>query len=351
MALKTKNPPPKHNYYIFLKIKLFFTAILVGKITLRKLYNVFICSFSYFLKTKKSASSPFILSLELWNECNAGCLFCRDAKGKIYNINPEQPYLGSISKGKMPPAMAKEIIGQFKEDLLIAVLYTNGEPLLYKELAEIVHFSSQAKVMTMISTNGLLFTESNARGLLEAGIDLIKIQLGGFTQDIYSVQIRYGEVEKLKNNIRMVARLKKELNAQTVILIDWITYNYNSHQIPLIRQFCKDLGLMLSFRQGNPRGGLEDKETPLPTETLPISCDWLWKAMQVNFNGDVLQCCEGVIWSNIKPYTTYVTGNSRVKEIWNGPAAQATRELMKIKGRSSMPICKQCQRTGVAFKW
>ena len=108
---------------------------------------------------------------------------------------------------------------------------------------------------------------------------------------------------------------------------------------------------MLSFRQGNPRGGLEDKETPLPTSTLPISCDWLWKGMQVDFNGNVLQCCEGVIWSNIKPYTVYATGKSHIKDIWNGPAAQATRQLMKTKGRGSMPICKQCQRTGIAFKW
>lgn len=345
------NSHPKHNHYIFLKISLFLNALRVGKISLRKLWNVFLCSLAYVFKTRKSAPSPFILSLELWNECNAGCLFCRDAKGKIYNINPEEPVVGAISKGKMPAEMAKDIIDQVKEDVLIAVLYTNGEPLLYKDLADVVNFATQHKVLSMISTNGLLFTEENTRSLLESKIDLIKIQLGGFTQDIYSVQIRYGDVEKLKNNIRMVARLKKELQSHTVILIDWITYNYNRHQIPLIRQFCKENGLMLNFRQGNPRGGLEEKEIPLPTSTLPISCDWLWKAMQINFNGDVLQCCEGVIWSNIKPYTTYSTGKSRVKEIWNGPAAQSTRHLMKTKGRRSMSICKQCQRTGVAFKW
>lgn len=346
-----KTAPPKHNSYIFLKTRLFLTAVWVGKITLRKLFNVFLCSLSYLLKSRRSAVSPFILSLELWNECNAGCLFCRDAKGRIYNINPQEADTGTIPKGKMPPEMAKDIIDQVKEDVLIAVLYTNGEPLLYKELADVVKFATDCRVMTMISTNGFLFTEDNTRGLLEAGIDCIKIQLGGFTQDIYGIQVRYGEVEKIKNNIRMVVRLQKEIKANTVIFIDWITYDYNRHQIPLIRRFCKELGIMLSFRQGNPRGGLEGKETPLPTATIPMSCDWLWKGMQINFNGDVLQCCEGVIWSNIKPYTNYVTGLSRVKDIWNCPAAQATRDLMKTKGRCSMPICKQCQRKGVAFKW
>lgn len=247
--------------------------------------------------------------------------------------------------------MAMDIIDQVKKDVLIAVLYTNGEPLLYKDLGRIIRCATERKVMTMISTNGLLFNEQNARDILGAGIDCIKIQLGGFTQDIYGIQIRYGEVEKLKSNIRMVAKLKKETGSQALILIDWITYNYNRHQIPLIRQFCKDNGLLLSFRQGNPRGGLEGKETPLPSKTLNMSCDWLWKAMQFNFNGDVLQCCEGVIWSGVKPYTTYKTGESKVKDIWNGPQATATRRLMAAKGRSSMPICKQCQRQGVCFKW
>ena len=349
--MDSKTQAPQHNSYLLLKIKLFLAALFAGKVTVRKLWNVFICSTAYLFQWKNSGASPFILSLELWNECNAGCLFCRDAKGHIYNINPQAASIGSISKGKLPAEMAMDIIDQVKKDVLVAVLYTNGEPLLYKDLAKVIGFASQSKVLTVISTNGLLFNEQNAREILEAGIDCIKIQLGGFTQDIYSIQIRYGEVEKLKENIRMVARLKKEIKSHAVILIDWITYNYNRHQIPLIRQFCKENNLMLSFRQGNPRGGLEHTETPLPTETLNMSCDWLWKAMQVNFNGDILQCCEGVIWSELKPYTTYKVGESKVSEIWNGMQARATRQLMSTKGRKAMPICKQCQRKGVCFKW
>lgn len=342
---------PTRNSYRALKAKLFLVALFSGKITVRKIWNLFLCTAAYLLKTSKSAPAPFILSLELWNECNAGCLFCRTAKGQIYNINPENPTVGSISKGEMPPEMAMDIIDQIKKDVLIAVLYTNGEPLLYKDLGKVVKFATQRKVMTMIATNGLLFTDENAQEILSAGIDFIKIQLGGFTQDIYSIQIRYGNVEKLKDNIRMLVRTRKELKSHAHIMIDWISYSYNQHQIPLIREFCREYGLMLSIRRGNPRGGLEDKEAPLPSATLPMSCDWLWKGMQFNFNGDVLQCCEGVIWSNLKPYTTYRTGADNVRAIWNGEAAQNTRRLMAGKGRSSMPMCKQCQRAGVAFKW
>ena len=34
--------------------------------------------------------------------------------------------------------MAMDIIDQVKEDVLVAVLYTNGEPLLYQDLAKVI---------------------------------------------------------------------------------------------------------------------------------------------------------------------------------------------------------------------
>lgn len=260
---------------------------------------------------------------------------------------------GNIAKGKMSLEMAKDILGQFKDDIIIAVLYTNGEPLLYKDLAKLVQFATENKIATMIATNGLLFDETNAKDLLEAGIDFIKIQLSGYTQDIYSVQIRYGNVEKLKENIRLVADLNKKGNYGSLILVDYISYNYNRHQLPLVQTFCREIDVLMSVRPGNPQFGLEDKEPPLSLEPLPlkISCDWLWKAMQINWNGDVVQCCEGVVWSGAPIYSKYEIGKTNLREIWNGEKAVATRNLMTMRGRGAISMCTKCRRKGVAFKW
>ena len=90
----------KRNSYAFVQLNLFWRAWRTGKISLRKLINVLWCDLASTFKWTKSAPSPYILSLELWNECNAGCLFCRDKKGKIYDYNPNGY---GIEKGKMPP--------------------------------------------------------------------------------------------------------------------------------------------------------------------------------------------------------------------------------------------------------
>ena len=341
------------NSYFFLKGRLFLLACLKRKVTFRKLWNVFLCSFYFLFKAKRSAAAPFILSLELGNECNANCLFCRDAKGVIHDINHVDPLPGGITKGAMPYAMAVDIIGQIKEDVLIVVLYTNGEPLLYPDLAKLISFCSAHRVMSMIATNGLLLNSKNIGEILNASIDFIKIQLSGFSQDIYSVQVRHGDVERVKQNIRALVERRNATKSNTLIMIDYILYTYNQHQLPLIKNFCHELGVPLNVRSGNPKGGLEGKEPAQSSAELPlkISCDWLWKGMQVNFNGHVLPCCDGVIFSGMTPYDIFKVDRSDIREIWNGVAAQEMRHILATQGRGCVPLCAQCYRTGVAFKW
>ena len=77
----------QRNQYRFLQFNLLLRVMKKGKISLRKVLNVLSCDLAYLLKWKKGSRAPYILSLELWNECNAGCLFCRDKKGKIHHAN------------------------------------------------------------------------------------------------------------------------------------------------------------------------------------------------------------------------------------------------------------------------
>lgn len=341
------------NNYVLLKMKLFLLACLQGKVTIRKVWNVCLCSLAFALNLRKSGIAPFIMSLELGNECNANCLFCRDAKGVIHDINKDAPLTGGIEKGVMPFEMAVDIIRQVKDDVLIAVLYTNGEPLLYKDISKLIRFCNKNHVLTMIATNGLLLNKDNISDILDAGIDFIKLQLSGFTQDVYNVQVRHGNVERLKDNIRLLVAIRKSKSAHTLLMLDYIVYQYNQHQLPLVREFCRELDIMLNVRPGNPQGGLEGREPPQSREVLPlkISCDWLWKGMQVNFNGHILQCCDGVIYSGIKPYAIYQIGHTDVRKVWNGRAAQDMRYVIAHKGRGVLPLCAQCYRRGVAFKW
>jgi len=112
-----------------LKIKLFLIALSAGKISARKLWNVFVCTCPISSKTQYSGASPFVLSWNLeW--CNAGCLFCRDAKERSLILFRNTLRSTLSQKGKCPPRWPKtHWPGQ--GGCAIAVLYTM-ESLFYK---------------------------------------------------------------------------------------------------------------------------------------------------------------------------------------------------------------------------
>ncbi len=290
------------------------------------------------------------ISLETNNHCNANCLFCRNEKGDLHDANPNG---SGIAKGIMPTSMAKNIIDQLSKYALIAVLYTNGEPLLHADLTNLVDYATKKNLSTMIATNGLALDENKSKALLESGIDFIKIALSGYTQKTYQVQVRNGDVEKVKTNIQNLVRINNALGQKTIIMIDYILYKFNASELKSIKNFCNSLGIMLNIRPGNPFGGLENTESTLTKETLPlkISCDWLWKGMQINWNGDILPCCECTSWSGSKPYERFVEQQTDLLKVWNENQAQKMRHLMTQKGRKSIDVCSACLRKGIAFKW
>jgi len=338
------------NTYLGLKAKIILTTIQKRKLTFKKFLNALSCFWASFVKSPRSAKGPMIISFELDNHCNANCLFCRDERGNLYDSNPQGT---GISVGTMPLEMYKDIISQVCDYSLIAILYTNGEPLLYKNIAEAVRFATDHNLSTMIATNGQLLTEEKIKNLLDFGIDFIKVALSGFTQETFKTEVRYGNVEKIKENIKTLIRLKDQGRYQTIVMLDFIVYGYNRHQVEDVRRFCKNLNIMLNLRPGNPRGGLETSEEPLHQETLPlnISCDWIWKGIQIDWNGDVFPCCECPLWSGAPKYSRFETGKTRILDVWNGKAAQRMRHALTAEGRKAIPICAACLRRGIAFKW
>jgi MoaA/NifB/PqqE/SkfB family radical SAM enzyme len=256
--------------------------------------------------------------------------------------------------------MYKEIIEQSKDHILIAVLYVNGEPLMYTDLDKAIKFASDRGVATLISTNGELLTEKNIEKLLESGLDFIKIAISGFSQEIFTIQHRGCHIEKIKENLQNLARLRDKRNNKILVMLDYIYYEYNAHEFKPAVEFGQKLGFMVSRRPGNlyklseeyPELAQNEKPQEQPT-SLPVKelCDWPWKVMTVNWDGNIFPCCDYVVWYKQTPNATFVTGESNIKEIWNGPTVLDNRTVHLTKGRVGYDICSKCTRTGTAFKF
>jgi pyruvate-formate lyase-activating enzyme len=340
-----------NNRYVLLRARIFWRILRKGKVSPKKILNALHCFVAFALRLQRTGKAPFLVNFELSNECNANCLFCRSDQGEIYDQNP----LGSgrpIPKGRMPFEMYEDLLRQVQDRLLMAVLYMNGEPLLYKDLARAVRLATDLRVATMISTNGQLLTADRSREILEAGIDFVKVAVSGFTQDVFTRQVRRGNIEKVKQNIRDFVRVNREGGYGVVLLVDFIEYAYNEHQRAAMREFCEELGVPLNLRPGNLRGLERDEpQRPAPPLPLAVPCDWLWKVLSVHWTGELFPCCDFPLWSGSRPYETFHAGTTSLAEIWNGPRARELRRLHATTGRSTVPVCAVCHRRGTAFKY
>ncbi|RJQ48188.1 MAG: radical SAM/SPASM domain-containing protein [Gammaproteobacteria bacterium] len=337
--------------YSFLKISLIFLLLRKGKLSLRKIANTAYCYVAYWLKLNRSGRTPFLINFELSNNCNESCVFCRDKNGKIYDLNPGKSD-GFIPKGVMKLPIYENIIRQTKDTLLMAVPYVNGEPFIYQYLDDVLRVAKECNVATILSSNGILLNEANIEKILSNDLDQIKVHVSGFTNEVHQVQHRLGNVEVIKSNLSMLARRIKERKARMIVLIDYIRYKHNTHEIEQFRDFARQHGFLFTIRPGNPRG-MEDKEDiqPVVRSAAHIPCDWLWKVLTVNWNGDMLPCCDYVTWSNVKGYGTFKPAETDILKVWNGPEVVGMRKTHREHGRKTIPICSGCNRVGIEYKY
>lgn len=340
---------PVRNRYVKLRLRILWNILRKRKISLRKIANAIRSLAAHQLKALKSGRLPFVITIELNNECNARCGVCRTPEGRIIDRNPSgDDYF--FQTGRMPFEMYTAIIDQVQHDLIMAVLYVNGEPLLYEPLYRAISYASERRVATMISTNGFLLTEDKSRQLLESGLDFIKIAVSGFSRYTARIQHRTGDIERVKTELRTLVRLNREQGQQLIIMMDYISYRYNDHELTEARRFCDELGIIFNVRPGIYMGVDDVEPPPAPATGEPETslCDWPWKMLTINWNGEIFTCCDLTMWSNAPIYSTFVPENTVLADVWNGSQVTEFRHLM-LHGRESVNACARCRRKGTAF--
>ena len=319
------------------------------KITIKKIFNLLHCYAAYLLRLKKSAASPYLINFELFNECNERCVFCRSTRGELYDVNPQGS--GYIPKGMMDFKIFQSVIRQVKDWLIMAVPYVNGEPLLAPDIYKAIQYATDNHIATMIATNGILLNAQNSQKLLGAGVDFIKVHISGFTQSSHSIEHRKGDIELIKENLRGLVRLNRQGRYGALIMLDYILYRHNQHELKLAAKFSEELGVMFNVRPGN-RKGLEEIEPPPPLlpSVVKVPCDWLWTVLTIDWDGNVFSCCDCTTWSNVSSYGCFCNADTDLLSIWNGSQVMAMRSAHLKSGRRAIPICSSCSRKGVTFK-
>ena len=322
--------------------------------TFKKSYNLFLALTQWkIFKNSKLITYPAALTVCTGNICNLGCRLCptgQNDKGR--------------SKGFLSLAIFKNIMDECGPYLWELNLYNWGEPLLNKDLFEMVRYAKRFKVRITISTNLNHFNDSICSDLVLSGLDEVVVSLDGTSQESVSQYQVGNDFKKVVGHIAKLANCKNKLNKkQPVITWRLLVNRYNENEIAKARDLSREIGVdqlkINKFRCDMGKELLYNNEQQfknvshwLPTdESLSFydytekgkkkikNCRWLWLRSSINWNGSVAPCC--AVW-----HEKYDFGNiqdSSFKTVWNSAKYREARKIFRThRIRSADNICSIC---------
>jgi MoaA/NifB/PqqE/SkfB family radical SAM enzyme len=182
---------------------------------------------SFFDPRGRAFSGPLIGHIFLTNRCNLRCEMC------------DIPDLKTAYE--MTTADCIDVLDQLASLGALAVSFTGGEPLLRKDLFELMKYARRRGLDTVIVTNGLLL-EKNMIDLLAAGPSIINISLDGSKPETHDAQRRSaGAFAITTRAIGKLADKIKASGAKTDVVISTVISKNNIDDLDAILKYVKSL--------------------------------------------------------------------------------------------------------------
>ncbi len=330
--------------------------------TPRRILNLLLIKAQLLLRTSRVLGYPTYLVAESTNICNFKCPLCPTGQG-----------LEGRPKGKMSLSNFKRIIDELGGYLYSLRMENWGEPLLNKEIFEMISYARSKKIATSFNTNlSLLNKDSAQRLVLSGGLDYVKVSLDGASEESYLKYRAGGNFNQVIRNIKLLVETRNALGETAPFIeVQFIVMKHNEEEIGQMKKLCSELGvdglfiekLRLDMREelimpdsyGIDKHGewlprqseysLFDRSAKSRKKNKQV-CSWLWTSAVINWDGSMNPCCGFYD-------TKYDFGNffnDGFKAVWNGPNYRKARELIgkRMAGAGAKDIaCMRCFKYGI----
>jgi MoaA/NifB/PqqE/SkfB family radical SAM enzyme len=210
-------------------------------------------------------------------------------------------------------------------------------------------------ILTLTTTNGhFVSTLDEALRIVDAGLTVLIAAIDGTTQTIYESYRKQGELERVKQAVKLVEKAKTVRKSEfPYTVMRSIIMHQNQHEIPQLEQLARDLGVNMfsaksigclpgseQFHEYEPsdkrlrRFKHEGDTSPKP---IPVKCPYPFRQPTVFWDGTLvgsehdfdLELPFGKVGE--KPFST----------LWNGPQAIQMRQRLR-KGHDRPSFCAHC---------
>lgn len=172
------------------------------------------------------------LQIEVTSRCNACCLMC-----------PKSSMIDEWSSGDLVLEdyfKLREYFERFK----IIWLQGWGEPLLSRDIFEMVRVAYRNDGIVGLTTNAMLLVESVSRKLIENGIKTIAVSIAGAREETHE-SIRIGtSFKKIIENVGCLERLRRSMNARDLrIIFTFLRMKQNIRELPEVVELASRLNV------------------------------------------------------------------------------------------------------------
>jgi hypothetical protein len=265
---------------------------------------------------------PPVVRLETTNACNARCTICP-------HRNMHRPIT------TMQEDLYRELIDQCAAGGCREVhLHNFGEPLLDKRLEERVAYAKRSGIRKVkIFCNGSLLTPGRAKGLIDAGLDEIKVSFDGANREEFERIRTPLQFDSVVQNVVDLVNLRNRLQSGLKVHVTCCsTTDRNATQGVLMQvvDSC-DFGKLHNW------GG----QTTVAKQ-IRKPCARLWQTFTVLANGDVALCCLDYDGQQI---LGHVDGQHSIADVWNGAAYRQIRRLHRASRQGETLLCANCTKS------
>ena len=146
--------------------------------------------------------------ISITNRCNSFCRMCDIPKGE---------------KEELSASQWKEVIKDAGSMGASTVVFSGGEPLLRKDIFELISFVRNNRMVACVTSNGSLISEAVAANLLSSGVGVVNISIEG-PKKIHDYLRGEGSLEKALLALKNLRKKNIETTIATMVSRD--NYKY-----------------------------------------------------------------------------------------------------------------------------
>ncbi|MGQ9628960.1 MAG: radical SAM/SPASM domain-containing protein [bacterium] len=222
----------------------------------------------------------------------------------------------------------------------ICLIY-RGEPLLNRNLAQMVEHASKFGFKVGIASNGILLTKDKARELLRAGLGWIDFSIDAASKDTYDKIRIGGNYDKAVENVENFVSVRDELGSKTEVGLKFVLQELNELEVNAFLDRWIDVVDNVTVqseikKDGDGQFGMRAlKKNFMPQARPP--CSVFWQNMIITTEGLVVPCINStgeIVLGDVNHNSLY--------EIWHNEEFVKCRELHLAGRFDELELCRNC---------